>query len=207
MATQSYQLVMRAGPTPGKTFVLTKNEIFIGRDLSNDIVINDAEVSRKHVRLEFQVGQYVLEDLGSTNGTFVRGERISGPFILTPGDIFQLGDHVTMAYEFTQIDPDATVAKSSEELRPQREEPVPVQAAALPRSYQPSPLPPYPVQAAPPPPVSSQLASSWRSNRRTWILGGCGCLTLLFLCTVVPLFVIDYLNLWCTIAPFIPNCP
>ena len=47
----SFQIVIRSGPTPGKTYPLVKSEIFIGRDLSNDIVINDPEISRRHARL------------------------------------------------------------------------------------------------------------------------------------------------------------
>ena len=78
MASQPFQLVMRAGPTPGKVFSLSKTELYLGRDISNDIVINDAEVSRKHVRLMLQSGQFVLEDLGSTNGTFVNNQRVAG---------------------------------------------------------------------------------------------------------------------------------
>jgi pSer/pThr/pTyr-binding forkhead associated (FHA) protein len=73
MATKS-QLVTRTGPNPGKTFSLNKPEMYIGRDISNDIVINDAEVSRKHVRLTVQGERYVIEDLGSTNGTFINGQ-------------------------------------------------------------------------------------------------------------------------------------
>ena len=51
MASQSFQLVMRTGPNPGKVFELTKGEVYIGRDINNDIVVNDAEISRKHARL------------------------------------------------------------------------------------------------------------------------------------------------------------
>ena len=78
-------LIMRTGPNPGKSFELTKNELYIGRDINNDIVINDSEISRKHARLILQAGGYVLEDLGSTNGSFVNGQRLMGPHVLRPG--------------------------------------------------------------------------------------------------------------------------
>jgi S-DNA-T family DNA segregation ATPase FtsK/SpoIIIE len=61
-----FQLIMRSGPTPGKVFQLKNDEVFIGRDVGNDIVINDAEISRRHARLSVQAGGYILEDLGST---------------------------------------------------------------------------------------------------------------------------------------------
>ena len=77
MASQ-FQLIMRSGPTPGAAFTLEGDQIDIGRDSTNEIVINDAEISRRHARLTFQGGKYVLEDLGSTNGTFVNGQRLAG---------------------------------------------------------------------------------------------------------------------------------
>ena len=51
MNMPEYRLVMRHGPTPGLTIELSKSDLTIGRDVINDIVINDAEISRKHVRL------------------------------------------------------------------------------------------------------------------------------------------------------------
>ncbi|HNB54634.1 MAG TPA: FHA domain-containing protein, partial [Anaerolineales bacterium] len=99
MATQSFQLVMRAGPSIGKVFPINKGEMHIGRDISNEIVINDAEVSRKHVRIVIQAGEVIIEDLGSTNGTFVNEQRLSGPYTLVAGDTLQLGEHVLLVFE------------------------------------------------------------------------------------------------------------
>ena len=87
MASQ-FQLIMRSGPTPGAAFTLEGDQITIGRDSVNEIVINDAEISRRHARLTFQGGKYVLEDLGSTNGTFVNGQRLAGPRVLRQAKLF-----------------------------------------------------------------------------------------------------------------------
>jgi predicted component of type VI protein secretion system len=92
-------MVLRSGPTPGKVFPLEKNELFIGRDLSNDVVINDPEISRRHTRLFQQSGTYAVEDLGSTNGTSINGQRLTGPALLTPGDVLTLGERVTLFFE------------------------------------------------------------------------------------------------------------
>ena len=64
MQSGSFRLLMQRGPMPGKAFELVKDVVTLGRDVSNDIVINDAEVSRHHMRLTRQMGTFALEDLG-----------------------------------------------------------------------------------------------------------------------------------------------
>ncbi len=82
----AYQLVMKTGPASGKVYSLITSEISIGREAGSDVFINDEEISRRHARLTSQYGDYVLEDLGSTNGTFVNTQRITGQRILKSGD-------------------------------------------------------------------------------------------------------------------------
>lgn len=106
----NFRMVMRSGPTVGKVYPLDKNELFIGRDLSNDLVINDPEISRRHARLFLQGNGYILEDLGSTNGTFVNGQRLVGPNVLRPGDVITFGERMSLVYESSDFDPDATLA-------------------------------------------------------------------------------------------------
>src|SRR5574339_909659 len=108
--TAQYQLIMRSGPTPGAAFTLEGDQITVGRDSTNEIVINDAEVSRRHARLTFQGGKYVLEDLGSTNGTFVNGQRLAGPRVLKAGEVVSFGEQIIMVFEAMHFDPGATVA-------------------------------------------------------------------------------------------------
>jgi two-component system cell cycle response regulator len=66
-----------AGPLIGKMFLLEEESTSIGRAEQADITIADSRISRKHIILHLERGQVVLEDLGSTNGTFVNGERIA----------------------------------------------------------------------------------------------------------------------------------
>ena len=93
-----FLFVMRAGPNVGKTFELELPEVTIGRDISNQISINDAEVSRKHVRLTLKGNGYEIEDLGSTNGTFVNGQRIRGPVQLKIGDLVAFGENIAYCH-------------------------------------------------------------------------------------------------------------
>lgn len=84
-------LRIKAGSGSGHTFNLDKPEAVLGRDPAVDIVIESPGVSRRHARI-YQVDQtYMIEDLGSSNGTFVNGVRISEPVRLKHGDEIRLG--------------------------------------------------------------------------------------------------------------------
>ncbi len=89
--SRQLQVVVHAGPLAGKGYPLTGNVLTFGRDPDNHIVLDDTEVSRYHARLIRRSGQIILEDMGSTNGTLVNGQRISGEHILQPADIISVG--------------------------------------------------------------------------------------------------------------------
>src|SRR5512139_3096417 len=130
--TAQYQLIMRSGPTPGAAFMLEGDQITIGRDPTNSITINDAEISRRHARLTYQGGKYVLEDLGSTNGTFVNGQRLAGPRVLKSGEVVSFGEQIVLVFEVTSMDAGATV------VSPRASAAVP----SVPRPLTPVPPPP-----------------------------------------------------------------
>jgi ABC-type multidrug transport system ATPase subunit/pSer/pThr/pTyr-binding forkhead associated (FHA) protein len=100
MNTQyAHLLIVKEGPSAGKTYPLEGDEIIIGREPSSALWIDSPGVSRKHASLIFQNNQYLLEDLGSSNGTFVNGEQISKPRSLKNGDIISLGRMIQLEYQ------------------------------------------------------------------------------------------------------------
>jgi len=106
-----------AGPRPelavtfaGKTLErhpMVMDLVTIGRAPGNDIRIDNLGVSRQHAALKLQEGRYVLEDLGSSNGTFVNGERVAGPRELADGDQITIVKHTIL---FQMPKPAAAVA-------------------------------------------------------------------------------------------------
>ena len=102
------------------------DQLTIGRDSINEIVINDAEISRRHARLTFQGGKYVLEDLGSTNGTFVNGQRLAGPRVLKAGEVVSFGEQIVMVFEATNFDAGATVVSPRAAVVPSVSRPAPL---------------------------------------------------------------------------------
>jgi predicted component of type VI protein secretion system len=141
-----FRLVVRSGPVIGKFYLLEGPEISIGRDNTNTIAINDAEVSRRHARMELRGATYAIQDLGSTNGTFVNGTRVNGMQPLTPGDSVAFGEGIVLGFE-NAVDMNATVLSSK-----------PPQTAVQP-SAPASPLPaPVPSAPAPVPPAAPRMA-------------------------------------------------
>ncbi|MFZ6026353.1 MAG: FHA domain-containing protein [Chloroflexota bacterium] len=204
MAPANFQLVMQSGPTPGKSYPLEKNEIFIGRDINNDIVISDAEISRKHSRLVSQGGGYTIEDMGSTNGTFVNGQRLMGPHALTSGELIMLGENVGLAFEAIGFDINATVvgsgsgASATFQVSPRAGDaafsvPPVVESygppAAAPQAYAPPPS----AGVAPVPEYPTPLAVK-KGGCRTWLVAGCGCLAVVLCLLVIAVAVLVVLN-------------
>jgi len=219
MASQ-FQLVMRSGPTPGKVYELLQDDLTIGRDISNAVVVNDPEVSRRHTRLRLQAGGYVVEDLGSTNGTFVNGQRLMGPHVLRPGEIIMLGEHIGFAYE-SPFDSGATVATGSGQdtfRNPQTPQtvvaptPVDYQPAyeQQPQYQRPQYQPPYApaysgnVPQGPPEPYAEQplpYADTEAPRKRNWLVIGCIAILVIVCVCVVGAVAFDALDLYCT-PPF-----
>jgi predicted component of type VI protein secretion system len=200
-STGSNRLTVRQGPAPGKLFELVKDVVTIGRDVNNDIVLNDAEVSRNHARLTAQSGGYLIEDLASTNGTFVNGQRLIGPKLLNPGDVVGLGETIVLEFNFV-ADAGATVV-SAAPMPPMGEpmmapppapepEPMPPPTMAEPLYSEPATMPPVGPPPPAPEPVMSGTGSSpmpppappppapapKRNDTMRYVGIGCGCLTL-----------------------------
>lgn len=100
MLAENYQLVVRRGPKPGQIYPLLAPTITVGRDPMSDIVLNDPEVSRYHAQLVETTDGYQIQDMGSTNGTYVAGQRISDePVLLQPGQDVAFGSGIFLMYE------------------------------------------------------------------------------------------------------------
>ena len=86
-ATAMLLLQTPGGPQP---IPLESTMVSLGRGLSNDVILEDTRVSRHHAQLRYKQRRFWVTDLGSTNGTFVNGQRVS-ELALRDGDVVSLG--------------------------------------------------------------------------------------------------------------------
>jgi len=88
------------GNGAGEPLRFTTPEVTIGRHPSCEWILADETVSSRHARLSFRREQWWLEDLGSRNGTFLNGEVLSAPVVLTDLDEVRCGQvSFTIAFE------------------------------------------------------------------------------------------------------------
>ena len=119
--SNNYRLTVKKGPQEGQSYSLVATMVTIGRDPMADIVITDPEVSRQHARLTRTESGYEIQDLGSTNGTFLDGQRLGGePHQLSPGQIIAMGSNVSLVYE--EIGEEVATVISTDEGVPYTEE-------------------------------------------------------------------------------------
>ena len=197
MSESESKLTIRLDPTTEREYPLGTGSITIGREAFNDIVIYDPEASRRHAQISFQEERYVIEDLGSTNGTYVNGRRLNSATPLHNGDVIEIGETVRVIFTSTAeqlgetvirpevgADQDKTVADPSlaDDWQPE------LATSERFDSDQPSFDAPYsgeqtgpsiaddaavgPQESLPSPPAKS------KSNSRRYLVG-CGCLLIL----------------------------
>jgi FHA domain/Lactonase, 7-bladed beta-propeller len=148
VARESLQVI--TGAASG-TDIPLEGEFVVGRgEQGSGNLADDTEISRRHARFRQENGHFVVEDLGSTNGTYVNGRRVTGPTVLAPGDEIKLGKTL-VKFNGVSEETHARPAVTSPGRAAVAEAPVaqPPAAAAAPAPAAPAPAT---ASVAPPPP-------------------------------------------------------
>src|SRR5262249_51856700 len=97
------RLVVEKGSARKRVVHLHSEQTIVGRRPDCDLRILSSEVSRRHCLLSIKNGYLNVEDLASSNGTFINGKRAVGTQILRPGDSLEVGPiRFVVEYELTQ---------------------------------------------------------------------------------------------------------
>src|SRR5205085_7972955 len=91
LLTMAFALIVAKGSGRGRKFRF-EGEVTFGRDAANDVVLNQAAVSRVHARIERQGDGWALLDRGSANGTELNGAAVAGRARLREGDRIGVGE-------------------------------------------------------------------------------------------------------------------
>ena len=91
---QPHVLVVTAGSLKGTTINLSEQQITLGRANDATLVLNDDYASSRHARIFPQDGQWIVEDLGSTNGTYLDRQKVTRPTPVPPGVPIRIGKTV-----------------------------------------------------------------------------------------------------------------
>lgn len=90
-ARPAARFIVKQGPQIGIAFPMMGKRVVIGREDGCDIKIHDAESSRQHCEVMWKDNAFVLQDLNSSNGTFLNGTQVTAPMTLKAGDRIGIG--------------------------------------------------------------------------------------------------------------------
>lgn len=175
-------LLIRSGARKGERVAIRVPVVNIGRADYNDVVLAEESVSTQHAKLQRREGVWVLVDLGSTNGSFVDGERVEGEAPVTPGATLRFGDasvifdpkdegagvekggSTKMLQAIPVAPPKAPAAparSTAPVAKPTPGAPPPAPAAPKPAAAKPAPRPAQPAKPPAPTPVASGGRPKW----------------------------------------------
>ena len=120
----------------------TKSVVTLGRLQGNDVVLPLGNVSKRHAQIQLSGGTFTVTDIGSTNGTYINGRKISGPTELHPGDKIYLGEFIVSVAPNESEEPSSPGIPVLSSERPSIPPPVPRTRKSVP--------PPRPDRRPPP---------------------------------------------------------
>ena len=107
-------LIEVVGPVPGAVYAVEGEEIVVGRSPTAGVSVDEQSLSRRHARVFRAAGGFHVEDLDSTNGTFVNGERVRAPRALRDGDRIQIGLGIVLRFALHDAAEQETAQQLSE---------------------------------------------------------------------------------------------
>jgi len=191
-----YRLVMYSEPDRSKEFILNKDEVFIGRELINDVVISDPEVSRRHAKLMKRNDDYFLEDIGSTNGTYVKGQRVKKQIKLKNEDLINLSKNVVLKFLKEEVEKESSgkkpkqAAKEPIEKKNKKEEESTSSKKATLKEFN---------QKGFSEKKQAHFNVAGFKSMPTWVLVLILALIFLILFCIIPFLIVDMTNQWCNL--------
>lgn len=190
------EILLTRGPGAGRMLALDRDTLILGRDPRSDVVIDHPEVSRRHARIARQDNVWLIEDLNSTNGTFINGIEVSGSQALTAGDVIGLGEAVTLIYRDRPAASERRAPRPADRAAPSRP---PRRQVPLERTYTIGPAP-HRIERPGPAPAAHDPEPG-RDPYRTWLWVAIGCAVVLVVLACTAVFLLYALRLFPAFVP------
>ena len=185
----NFKLSFKAGKLTGREETFSVNEVTVGRNPAHSLSVNDAQVSRDHLRIFFKDGEFFLEDLGSTNGTYINGKQVRKPVPLKDGDLVSFGEN--NVFEFS------TIKSAGEEGKAEEEEPIietAVEESEVIEKEEKSHA-----KVIEPKDESKGKAAAFFSSLPTWAVVLFVAVGFIILFCLIPFVIIEVTNQWCNL--------
>jgi len=204
-----FKLHLDDGAGNSRVFDFDQKKVVIGRDPAADVVIDDIQISRRHLVLTREKNGFFAEDKKSTNGSFLDGKPLKKKTPLNSGNVLTLGKDHTLTFEVIEPPP-AQEEPEVEEPVEEVQEAAPIkEAEAEPESEQADKpaqeeqKPAETVTQAPPaveeilPKKKQKKSKPVRKERPKWVVILLAALVFIVVFCVIPLVVIEVTNQWC----------
>jgi predicted component of type VI protein secretion system len=186
------KLLIRSGVLAGNEKDLKSDLLRIGRDPANDLVVDHIEISRNHTKITRVNDIFMIEDLNSTNGTFLNGRRITKSERLKDGDLISLGEN--NVFEFSSKKESAKTEKPS---RPGKQDKKKERKSFFSKKNTEPELKNLVVENAPK--EKKNISFQNFSKFPTWAVILLVALSFIILFCIVPLIFIEVSNQWCNL--------
>jgi pSer/pThr/pTyr-binding forkhead associated (FHA) protein len=195
--TSSIKLIVKTGDEINKSFDLIKDKNIVGRDPESEIVIDDIEISRNHLVITREGETFQIEDLNSTNGTFLNGKKLKKLTFIKNGDLISLGENHVLEFVVEKIDKVPEPSKLDqeeplEEVTQDEEKITKVEDSQKERASKVKPDKNNRKKK-----TSSQKAGD--QKKPTWVIILLVALAFIVIFCVIPLIVIDATDQWCNL--------
>ena len=194
--TSSVKLIVKTGDEINKSFDLIKDKNIIGRDPESNIVIDDIEISRSHLAIIKEGETFQIEDLNSTNGTFLNGKKLKKLTVIKNGDLISLGENHVLEFVVEKIDEGTEPSKLDQaeplEVTKDEEKTTKGEDSQKERAFKIKPDKNNRKKK-----TSSQKAGG--QKKPTWVVILLAALTFVVIFCVIPLIFIDATDQWCNL--------
>ena len=192
------KLIFQSESQMGKEVPLSGDEITIGRDPENSVVLDDVQISRHHLRIYRDKQNWLIEDLNSTNGTTVNGKALKKVQKLKHGDLVTMGDDSKFKVVIIEEKPEKA-AKTEPEVSAKKEDSRKRLGFKREKREKVDPVEAMPVSISEEPAAEEKEPVKFLDKYPKWAIILMIAIAFIIIFCVIPFVVIEVSDQWCNL--------